>query len=391
VSGPLRVAILGSTGSIGRQALDVAARFPERVQIVALAANRSGALLAEQAREFGVGSLAVAEPSCAPCREDLPAGGECATGAAAVVELAAHPDADLVLNALVGAAGLRASEAALRAGKRLALANKESLVVGGELLMPLAGGAERTVSADSRLIPVDSEHSAIFQCLVGEPRSALARIWLTASGGPFRGHSRDELDSVTREQALAHPRWTMGPKITIDSATLMNKGLEAIEAHHLFGAEYDAIRIVVHPQSAIHSMVEFADGSVKAHLGATDMRVPIQYAFSHPERWDAPAPPADFVALGHLDFEEPDPVTFRCLALALEAGRTGGTLPAAMNAANEIAVAAFLEGTLAFTGIDRVVSGVMEAHETQPVTSFDQLEAVDGWARDRARLLLGSA
>jgi 1-deoxy-D-xylulose-5-phosphate reductoisomerase len=391
VKRPIRVAVLGSTGSIGRQALDVAARFPERVEIVALAANRSATLLARQARAFGVRSLAVADPACAPCGDDLPSNAQCATGAAAVAELAAHPDADLVLNALVGAAGLRASETALRAGKRLALANKESLVVGGELLMPLAGGAEGTASPDTRLIPVDSEHSAIFQCLLGEPRSALARIWLTASGGPFRGATREELGAVTREAALAHPRWTMGPKITIDSATLMNKGLEAIEAHHLFGVGYDAIRIVVHPQSAVHSMVEFADGSVKAHLGATDMRVPIQYALSYPDRWDAPAPPADFVALGHLDFEEPDPATFRCLGLSLEAGRTGGTLPAAMNAANEVAVAAFLDGRLAFTGIDRVVGDVMETHVTQPVTSFEQLEAVDAWARDRALLVLGSA
>jgi 1-deoxy-D-xylulose-5-phosphate reductoisomerase len=215
VSGPLRVALLGSTGSIGRQVLDVAARFPEQVRIVAMAANRSGALLAEQASRFSVTTLAIAEPSCAPCGDDLPSGAECATGAAAIVELAAHPDADIVFNALVGAAGLRASEAALRAGKRLALANKESLVVGGELLMPLAGGAPNTVSTDTRLIPVDSEHSAIFQCLIGEPRAALTRIWLTASGGPFRGLSRDDLDAVTREAALAHPRWTMGPKITI--------------------------------------------------------------------------------------------------------------------------------------------------------------------------------
>jgi len=384
VSRPLRVAVLGSTGSIGRQALDVAARFPDRIRIVSLAANRSGGLLAEQAREFGVTELAVAEPSCAPCAGDLPAGAACATGAAAVVELAQLPETDLVLNALVGAAGLRASEAALRAGTRLALANKESLVVGGDLLMPLAGGADATVTADTRLIPVDSEHSAIFQCLVGEPRSALARIWLTASGGPFRGRTRAQLEHVTRDEALAHPRWTMGPKITVDSATLMNKGLEAIEAHHLFGTPYDAIRIVVHQQSTVHSMVEFADGSVKAHLGATDMRVPIQYALSHPDRWDAPVVPADFVTLGRLDFEEPDSVTFRCLALALEAGRTGGTLPAAMNAANEVAVAAFLAGRLGFTGIDRVVEAVMNAHDVERVTSFEQLEDVDARSRREA-------
>jgi 1-deoxy-D-xylulose-5-phosphate reductoisomerase len=218
----------------------------------------------------------------------------------------------------------------------------------------------------------------------------VARMWLTASGGPFLGRSRAELDGITPGEALAHPRWTMGPKITIDSATLMNKGLEAIEAHHLFGAAYDDIRVVVHPQSAVHSMVEFADGSVKAHLGATDMRVPIQYALSYPARWEAPLPPVDFAALGRLDFEEPDPATFRCLALALQAGRTGGTLPAVMNAANEVAVAAFLDRRLSFVGIDHLVETVMSAHETEPVESFEQLEAVDAWARGRAEETLAA-
>jgi 1-deoxy-D-xylulose-5-phosphate reductoisomerase len=248
--------------------------------------------------------------------------------------------------------------------------------------MPLAGPGS--------LVPVDSEHSAIFQCLLGEPRSSAARIWLTASGGPFRGRTRAELESVTVEAALAHPRWTMGPKITVDSATLMNKGLETIEAHHLFAFAYGAIRIVVHPQSAVHSMVEFADGSVKAHLGATDMRVPIQYAFSHPERWDAPVPPVDFTALGHLDFEPVDSETFRCLTLALYAGEVGGTLPCAMNAANEVAVAAFLARSLPFTGIELVVESVMERHRTAPVTSFEQLESADAEARAMARAAVAS-
>jgi 1-deoxy-D-xylulose-5-phosphate reductoisomerase len=291
----------------------------------------------------------------------------------------------------VGAAGLRASEAALRAGKQLALANKESLVVGGDLLMPLAGGAESVTREDSRLVPVDSEHSAIFQCLLGEPADRLARIWLTASGGPFRGRSAKELRAVTPAQALAHPRWTMGPKITIDSATLMNKGLEAIEAHHLFGVDYGCIRVLVHPQSTVHSMVEFSDGSVKAHLGVTDMRVPIQYALSHPDRWEAPVAPVDFAVLGRLDFEEPDPVTFRCLDLALEAGRTGGTLPAVLNAANEVAVAAFLDGVLDFTGIARVVEIVMDDLGSQRVESFAQLEDVDARARERAQRELAAS
>ncbi len=289
-----------------------------------------------------------------------------------------------MLNALVGAAGLRASESALRSRARLALANKESLVVGGELLMPLAGGAAALARSDTRLIPVDSEHSALFQCLLGEPPDAMSRLWLTASGGPFRGRSRASLEAVTPPEALAHPRWTMGPKITVDSATLMNKGLEVIEAHHLFGVAYDDISIVVHPQSAIHSMIEFRDGSVKAHLGATDMRVPIQYALSFPERWDAPVPPVDFAAVGSLGFESPEPATFRCLTLALEAGRAGGTMPAVLNAANEVAVAAFLDTRLSFTGIDGVVDTVMAAHNTGPVESFAQIEEVDAWARARA-------
>lgn len=382
MSGRIRVAILGSTGSIGTQALQVAERFADRIEIVALAANTRGDELAAQARAFGVSRVAVADATCAPGGDLLPDGAVCEGGADAVAGLASMPGTDVVLNALVGAAGLRASEAALRSGARLALANKESLVVGGDLLMPLC--------APGQLVPVDSEHSAIHQCLLGEPADAVARIWLTASGGPFRDRDRGGLSSVTVAEALAHPRWSMGPKITVDSATLMNKGLEAIEAHHLFGVGYDTIKVVVHPQSCIHSMVEYRDGSVKAHLGAADMRVPIQYALSMPDRWDAPVEPVDFVALGRLDFEDPDLDTFRCLALALEAGRTGGTMPAVMNAANEVAVAGFLSGRVSFTGIDAVVERVMELHAPEPVASFDQLEAVDAWARARAREVAGT-
>ncbi len=375
----LRVAILGSTGSIGRQALDVAARYPERVEIVALAAHSSVTVLLEQAHRFGVKRLALADPQAA---EQASQGGDVPVrgGAAALEEMAGEGSADLVLNALVGAAGLRASVAALTSGARLALANKESLVVGGELVTRL--GLDR-------LIPVDSEHSAIFQCLAGEPRNAVSRLWLTASGGPFRGATAERLHSVTVEEALAHPRWTMGPKITIDSATLMNKGLEIIEAHHLFGIAYDDIEVVVHPQSCVHSMVEFRDGSVKAHLGATDMRVPIQYAFSHPDRWDAPVPPVDFRTLGSLEFEAPDTETFRCLALAIAAGREGGTMPAVLNAANEVAVAAFLDRRAAFDDIPRIVERVMDAHAPAPVTGIESVEAADEWARAEAMRLLG--
>lgn len=374
----LRVAILGCTGSIGHQALDVAARFPDRIEIVALTAHSSVTALTDAARRFGVERLALSNAVVAEAAS-RETGLRIEGGPAAIETIAGEGAADIVLNALVGAAGLRVSVAALRSGVRLALANKESLVVGGALVTGL--GLDR-------IIPVDSEHSAIYQCLLGEPAGAVARLWLTASGGPFRGATPAELHAVTLEEALAHPRWTMGPKITIDSATLMNKGLEVIEAHHLFGVSYDDIAVVVHPQSCIHSMVEFADGSVKAHLGATDMRVPIQYAFSHPERWDAPVPPVDFNAFGGLEFEAPDTDTFPALALAFAAGREGGTMPAVLNAANEVAVAAFLERGVAFDGISRIVDQVMATHVSGPADTLEAVEAADAWARKEASRLL---
>lgn len=373
----LRVAVLGSTGSIGRQTLDVAARNPTRIRVVALSAHSNAELLAEQARAFGVRDLAMADTDAAARLADALPDASVGAGSAAIEALAAHAEADVVLNALVGSAGLRATVAALSAGKVLALANKESLVAGGELVMSLA--------SPGKLVPVDSEHSAIYQCLAGESPLDVSRIWLTASGGPFRGRTPSELERVTPAEALAHPTWAMGPKITIDSATLMNKGLEVIEAHHLFGVSYDQIRVVVHPQSCIHSMVEYSDGSVKAHLGATDMRIPIQYALSRPRRWEAPIPPVDFAALGRLDFEEPDFKTFGCLALAFAAGRAGGTMPAAMNAANEVAVAAFQSGGLRFTHIPQVVERVMDRHDPERLESVEQVEAVDEWARALAR------
>ncbi len=374
---PLRVAVLGSTGSIGLQTLQVAREHPDRVQIVALAANRSADLVCEQSREFGVHYVALADPSSADeASACLPSTTLVGSGDEAVVELAAASDADIVLNALVGAAGLRATVAALQAGKKLALANKESLVVGGELVMALA--------APGQLLPVDSEHSAIFQCYLGEDARDVTRIWLTASGGPFRGSTRDQLKMVTAAQALAHPTWNMGPKITVDSATLMNKGLEVVEAHHLFGVSIDQVKVVVHQQSCVHSMVEFADGSVKAHLGATDMRIPIQYAFSHPRRWEAPVPPVDFAALGRLDFAEPDFATFGCLRLALEAGRVAGTSPAVLNAANEVAVAAFLAGECGFLDIESTVEAVLDSHESEALESVEQVLEVDARSRLRA-------
>ena len=385
------IAILGSTGSIGTQTLDVARRHPDKVKVVALAAGRRASEALAQAQEFGVRHIAFGQE---PSNVEVPAGIEVAVGAQAVADLVKLPEVDVVVNALVGAAGLRASYETLRAGKVLALANKESLVVGGDLIMPLAAQVDEQRRAAGlapahgpagALMPIDSEHGAIYQCLIGESAREVSRLWVTASGGPFRGRSRAELSDITAAQALAHPTWNLGPKITIDSSTLMNKGLEVIEAHHLFSMLYDRISVVVQPQSAIHSMVEFSDGSVKAHLGTTDMRIPIQYALSYPERWDAPVQPLDFTALGSLEFAAPDTDTFRCLALARAAGERGGTLPCAMNAANEVAVAAFLAGEGSYLGIAECVEAVMEAHGVQAVESIDQLLEVDAWARAEAR------
>ena len=386
-----RIAILGSTGSIGTQTLDVARRHPDQVKVVALAAGRRAAEAFSQAREFGVGTVAL---GIAPDDVEIPEGVSVSVGSEAVAALVNLPEVDVVVNALVGAAGLRASYETLRAGKVLALANKESLVVGGDLIMPLAAkvdeqrrrdGLAPTHGPAGALMPIDSEHGAIYQCLIGENHREVERLWVTASGGPFRGRTRDELSGITPDQALAHPTWNMGPKITIDSSTLMNKGLEVIEAHHLFNMPYERISVVVQPQSAIHSMVEFSDGSVKAHLGTTDMRIPIQYALSYPERWDAPVAPLDFTKLGRLEFAAADTDTFRCLALARAAGERGGTLPCAMNAANEVAVAAFLAGEGSYLGIAECVETVMDAHDVQHVESIDQLLEVDAWARTEAR------
>lgn len=385
MSGSLRVAILGSTGSIGTQALDVVREHRDRVEVVALSAHSNADLVVAQAREFGVGLVALSDEAAANRFDAMVVSGDpfsaALRGPEAIEALAAgEGGADLVLNALVGAAGLRATVATLEAQLTLALANKESLVVGGELVMGMA--------RPGQLLPVDSEHSAIFQCLQGEDVRDVARIWLTASGGPFRNRSREELASVSATDALAHPTWNMGPKITIDSSTLMNKGLEVIEAHHLFGVAYDRIDVVVHPQSCIHSMVEYADGSVLAHLGATDMRIPIQYAFSHPRRWTPPLPPVDFRTLGSLDFGAPDLETFGCLRLAFEAGAAGGTAPCVLNAANEVAVAAFLGGRCGFLDIERTVEAVLDSHERVVPESIDQIEEVDAWARRQAKSVL---
>lgn len=408
-----RVVVLGSTGSIGTQTLDVVRQHGDRLEIVGLAVHGSVDALLAQAHEFGVRHLAVGDAALAGdprCDEalswvmSLPPSSDCSdsdgasfgVGPEAVVALTQLTEADVVVNALVGAAGLEASYATLAAGKVLALANKESLVVGGDLIMPMAArvdadrraaGTAPATGPAGALMPIDSEHGAIYQCLLGENPREVSKLWVTASGGPFRGKTASELEAVTPAEALAHPTWNMGAKISIDSSTLMNKGLEVIEAHHLFAMPYEQIEVVVQPQSAIHSMVEFADGSVLAHLGTTDMRIPIQFALSYPERWEAPVKPLDFRTLGSLEFAAPDTDTFRCLPLARHAGGVGGTLPAVMNAANEVAVASFLAERIGYLDIARCVEAAMDAHEcagVQVVESLEQLQAVDAWARSYA-------
>ncbi len=380
---PLRVAVLGCTGSIGTQTLDVCRQHADKVRIVALSAYASTDALVAAAREFGVSHACVADERHAhdSVLDELPVSCELTCGPDALAGLAALPDVDCVVNALVGAAGIRAGYEALKAGKVLAYANKESIIVAGDLLMPMA--------KPGMLIPVDSEHSAIFQCLVGERTRDVHRIWLTCSGGPFYGMTRDELGCKTAADALAHPTWLMGAKITIDSASLMNKGFEVLEAHHLFEVDIDDVRVLVQRQSRIHSMVEFSDGSTLAQLGPSDMRIPIQYALSYPERWETPCERIDWCKESPISFGEADEKTFGCLALAREAGRIGGTMPCVLNAANEIANEAFRQGACGFMDIERIVSAAMDAHESETVSSLVQLEEIDTWARDKARAVLG--
>ena len=370
--------ILGSTGSIGVQALDVVERSDE-LEVAGLAAQSSWEPLVEQAKAFGVERIALAdEDSAARAAEAWPEGTVLA-GAEGLVELITDTRCDLVLNALVGSAGLGPTIASLGEGIDLALANKESLVVGGELVMALAE------ATGAQVIPVDSEHSALFQLIGGERPGTVDRLVLTASGGPFRGRSADDLQTVSRDDALAHPTWDMGGKITIDSATLMNKGLELIEAHHLFGVPYDRIDVVVHPQSIIHAIVHMNDGASLAHLGYPDMRVPISYALHHPDRVDVPVPHLDLVELGQLTFEAPDLDAFPCLRLAREAAEVGGTAPCVLNAANEVAVHAFLAGELPFTGIAQVIERTLEAVPPMSVRHFSDLYRADTEAREAAR------
>src|SRR5918996_1091674 len=370
-----RLLILGSTGSVGTQALDVVACAPEAFELVGLSAERSHAPLIAQARAHGVQRIALSDPDAAALAAEQWTRGEVLRGPEGLISLVAESGADLVLNAIVGSAGLGPTIVALTEGIDVALANKESLVVGGELVLALCE------ATGAQLIPVDSEHSALHQLIEGERPGTVERIALTASGGPFRGRSRAELAGVGVEEALKHPTWAMGGKITIDSATLMNKGLEVIEAHWLFGTPYDRIDVVVHPQSIVHALVALCDGATLAHLGHPDMRVPIAYALHHPERVDVPVPALDLAAVGSLSFEAPDEDAFPCLRLAREAAVEGGTAPCVLNAANEVAVHAFLGGRLPFMGIPAVIEGTLERVGAAGVHGFDSLYQADAHAR----------
>jgi 1-deoxy-D-xylulose-5-phosphate reductoisomerase len=374
-----RLVVLGSTGSIGTQSLAVVERHPEKLSVEALAAGRNVELLVQQAKQFRPRLVCVAAPEdAARVRDALPEGVEVACGAAGLVE-AARRDADLVIGALVGSVGLEPVLAALARGTDVALANKEVLVMAGALVVDAAA------RSGARVLPLDSEHAAIHQCLAGHPRAALLRLVLTASGGPFRTWPAERIEAATPEQALAHPNWEMGPKISVDSATLMNKGLEVIEARWLFDVEAERIEVVVHPESVVHSLVEYVDGSWLAQLSVPDMRIPIAYLLGLPERLPLPElPRLDLAALGSLRFEPPDLARFPALGLAAEAARRGGTAPAVLNAANEVAVGAFLERRIPFAAIAPTVADALDAVAIQPGLELAEIRAADRRARERA-------
>jgi 1-deoxy-D-xylulose-5-phosphate reductoisomerase len=387
------LAVLGSTGTVGEATLDVAARHPDRVRVVALAAHSNHDALFAQVERHRPEVAALADRAAAArlakrvADAGLPT--RVAGGADALIDVATLAGADAVMAAIVGAVGLAPTLAAAAAGKQVLLANKESLVLAGSLLLEAARKSGATI------LPIDSEHNAIFQCLpagagTGAKAAGVVRIHLTASGGPFLRSRREELAAVTPEQAVAHPNWRMGPKISVDSATLMNKGLELIEACHLFGVAPDAVRVVIHPQSIVHSLVEFEDGSVLAQLSQPDMRVPIAHALGWPERIASGALALDLVQIGRLSFEDPDFERFPCLRIAQDAARTGGTMPAALNAANEVAVAAFLGRRLNFASIATVIESVLQQHEAGPVRSLEDALAADAWAREHASAALAS-
>lgn len=352
------IAILGSTGSIGRQTIEVIRNFPDKFKVIALA-GRNKEVLAQQIEEFKPKLISFGDQ-------------------ASMEEIASHPEVDLIVVATSGKAGLLPTLSAIKAGKRIALANKEVLVMAGEIIIAEA----RRHKAD--IIPIDSEHSALWQCLQGEDKSKISRIFLTASGGPFYNLSLAELEKVNVEQALAHPIWKMGKKVTIDSATLMNKGMEVIEAHFLFDVPYSRIEVLIHPQGVIHSLVEFIDSSIKAQLSYPDMRLPIQYALTYPERQISGITKLDLIQIGHLSFAPPDFVRFPCLKLAIEAGREGGTYPAVLSAADEVAVELFLDKKIRFIDIPKIIEGVLLRHQNIPNPSLEDILSADSWAREEA-------
>lgn len=370
-----RIVILGSTGSIGTQTLDIVRQHPDRLQVIGLVANQSASEIQQQAQEFNVPYIALMDETAAQSA-NLPG------GMSAVINLVTRPDVDLVVVAVAGVIGLKPTIAAIEAGKDIALASKEVLVAAGETVMPLIQKHKVNIT------PIDSEHSALFQCIQGYSADQIDRLILTASGGPFRGKTRDELSQVTREQTLAHPTWNMGGKITIDSATMMNKGLEIIEACHLFQIPAERVDVVIHPQSIIHSMVQLTDTSVLAQLGWPDMRLPIQYALLYPERKPNQLKPWNPVETPTLTFEKPDEETFECLKLARQAVKTGGTMPCALNAANEETANAFLKGAISFLQIADINKTVMERHNPT-VAEYDAILETDRWARETAQQLMG--
>lgn len=378
---PTRVTILGSTGSIGRNALDVIRRYPGRFEVVGLAAHANTDLLARQAAEFRPAYVAVTGPNAAAF--EPPPGTELRTGSRALAWLASIP-VDVALCSVVGAAGLRPALAAIDAGSRLALANKEPMVMAGRLIMA------RAAQCGVPVIPVDSEHNAIFQCLTGHRAEDVRCVHLTASGGPFHGRSRESLAGVTPGEATRHPTWDMGAKISVDSSTLMNKGLEVIEAMHLFDLPLDKIEVIIHPQSVVHSLVEFCDGSILGHLGVTDMKFPIAFALTWPERVQSTMGRLDLTAVRELTFAAPDPAAFPCLGLALDAAARGGTAPAVLNAANEVAVEAFCQGRVGFLDIEEVVRRVLDGAVCEPDSDLETVEHADSQARAAAHTVVAT-
>ncbi len=386
------ISVLGSTGSIGTNTLRVTSSFPKEFRIVGLTGGKNVPLLADQIEEVRPEIASSSDEHTSSALQSLlrqrgypMAKTRFVHGMEGHIEVSCHPRAEMVLSAISGAAGLMPTYRALDLGKSIALANKETMVVAGELIM------RKSLERNAESVPVDSEHNAIHQCLRGGRRTEVARLILTASGGPFREIPIEKMASVTLDEALNHPTWRMGRKITIDSATLMNKGLEVIEASRLFGVTADEIRVVVHPQSVIHSMVEFADGSILAQLGLTDMRIAIQYALTYPERWDTPLPALDVCKLPKLEFFEPNRDKFPCLGLAYRALRTGGTAPAVLNAANEVAVEAFLGNGIAYQEIPQIIESVLDAHTPREATDLQTVLDADKWARKEAGTFCGSA